>query len=94
MLKIRNLTKTYGNTIVLNNLNLDINSGEMIAIMGKSGSGKSTLLNSISGLTSIQDGKIYYHSKLLPTSNRNKMAEFREKEIGFIEPLGLNLCIQ
>ena len=54
MVKMENVSKVYssssGDVIALNNINLDVHVGELVAIVGKSGSGKTTLLNIISGL--------------------------------------------
>lgn len=56
---IRDLTLDYGNTRVLENLNLEIEQGEFIVLLGPSGCGKSTLLNCIAGLMDISDGQIH-----------------------------------
>lgn len=84
MLEIKNLTKSYGNTNVLHDLDLSVEEGMMIAIMGRSGSGKSTLLNAISGLVSVQNGSIKYKNEKIMLNNFNKMSAFREHEIGFV----------
>jgi NitT/TauT family transport system ATP-binding protein len=54
MIKIKNLTKTYGDKVVLDNLDLEFESGKITAILGESGSGKTTLLNIIAGITDYQ----------------------------------------
>ena len=62
MVKMENVSKVYssssGDVIALNNINLDVHVGELVAIVGKSGSGKTTLLNIISGLDQPTAGTI------------------------------------
>jgi len=60
MLKIVNASKKYKNNYVLKNINLEINKGEVVSIIGKSGCGKSTLLKCINRLETIDDGNIYF----------------------------------
>lgn len=55
---VNNLTKKYGSSLILNNLDLTIEKGEFITLLGPSGCGKSTLLRSIAGLTDIENGEI------------------------------------
>ena len=57
-LKVRNLTKNFGNTKVLKQINLDVSDGEFIVLLGPSGCGKSTLLNMIAGLENVDEGEI------------------------------------
>ena len=57
MIKIQNLTKTYGENAVYKNFNMQIEKGKITVILGESGSGKTTLLNALAGLTEYQ-GKI------------------------------------
>ena len=57
-LKVNNLTKNFGNTQVLKQINLEVNDGEFIVLLGPSGCGKSTLLNMIAGLESVDEGEI------------------------------------
>ncbi len=64
LIEIKNITKKFDNKIILENLNMTINKGDSIAIVGHNGSGKSTLLKIISGLVSIKEGEIKYHKDL------------------------------
>ena len=63
MLKLKNVSKKYKNTTILENINFEINKGEVVSIIGKSGCGKSTLLKCINKLESIDDGVIYFENK-------------------------------
>ena len=63
MLKLKNVSKKYKNTTILENINFEINKGEVVSIIGKSGCGKSTLLKCINRLESIDDGVIYFENK-------------------------------
>ena len=58
MVNVRKLDKKYGDKMVLRSINLDVNQGEIVAIMGSSGGGKTTLLRCISGLTPITSGEV------------------------------------
>ena len=88
ILKIENLSKTYGKNEAkveaLKNINLSINKGEFIAIVGPSGSGKSTLLHCIAGLDSITSGKVLINDIDISTLNEEEMSKFRREKFGFI----------
>jgi multiple sugar transport system ATP-binding protein len=56
--KISNLTKRFGNVTALENVNLEIENGEYLAILGPSGCGKTTLINCITGIVDITEGQI------------------------------------
>ena len=60
MIKMKNLSKSFGDHLVLNDINLEINEGEMVAILGESGSGKSTLLNIIGLIEGDYEGEYYF----------------------------------
>lgn len=86
MIELKNISKVYGKkhkTTALKDINLEIVSGEMTAIMGRSGCGKSTLINIIGGLTLSTEGEYYFEGKLLKNNNR-VMCDFRKKNVGFI----------
>lgn len=80
MLKIENVSKSYGKLKVLKNINLEVNKGDRIVIIGPSGSGKSTLLRTINYLAKPDTGKIYFNDKLL---NNENISLYRQK-IGMV----------
>lgn len=63
MLKLENLKKVYDGVTILENINLDIEDGEIISILGPSGCGKTTLLNLILGITEADGGKIFFNGQ-------------------------------
>lgn len=88
MLKCKNINKKFSDgekdINILNNINLEVSSGESIAIVGASGSGKSTLLHVISGLESACSGEIYLDNKLISDFSEDELCNTRLKKIGFI----------
>ena len=64
-ISFKNINKSFGNNKVINNFNVEINSGEFIVLVGPSGCGKSTLLRMISGLETIDKGEILLNDKLI-----------------------------
>lgn len=63
-IRFENVSKSFGKTKVINNLNLSIEKGERLILLGPSGCGKSTILRMISGLESVSEGKLYLNGKL------------------------------
>lgn len=63
MLKLEHIKKSYDNNVILEDINLEINDGEIVSILGPSGSGKTTLLNLILGLTDVDSGIIEFDGK-------------------------------
>lgn len=87
MIKIRDLNKTYQGVSplhVLKGINMDVDRGEFISIMGASGSGKSTLLNILGVLDNYDTGEYHLDGLLIKDLSENKAAEIRNKKIGFI----------
>lgn len=88
ILKIVSIEKYYGNksslTKAINNISLEANKGEFVAIMGASGSGKTTLLNCISTIDKVTAGHIYVAGEDITALKGNKLNEFRREELGFI----------
>lgn len=71
MVRFMNVTKSYGSLVVLDDLNLDIQRGEMVSVIGPSGSGKTTVLRMLMTLESINGGVIYIDGKPLTHMERN-----------------------
>ena len=63
-IRFENVSKSFGKTKVINNLNLSIEKGERLILLGPSGCGKSTILRMISGLESVSTGNLYLNGKL------------------------------
>jgi polar amino acid transport system ATP-binding protein len=80
---IRALRKSYGSNEVLKGIDLQVESGEVIAIIGKSGSGKSTLLRCINGLEEFQSGELTVDGKPLLHKNAAAMRALRQR-VGMI----------
>lgn len=83
LLKIENLMKIYGNDTnkltAVNNINLSVNKGEFIAIIGPSGSGKSTLLHMIGGVDTPTSGKIFIEGVDISKYNSKELAIYRRR---------------
>lgn len=88
IIKTKNLIKEYGqgeNTIfALNNVSIDLEEGEFVAIVGSSGSGKSTLLNMLGGLDFPTEGEIYVRGTRLSDLKGDDLTIFRRRNIGFV----------
>lgn len=87
-LRVRNLCKTYvvskRQNNVLRNVNLSIQSGEMVAVMGPSGSGKTTLLYTISGMDEATAGEVDFFGESLTSMSANAMSDLRLAKMGFV----------
>ena len=88
MININSLSKEYimgdNKLLALDNIDLSINEGDFVSIMGSSGSGKSTLMNIIGCLDVPSSGEYHFRDKNVSTLNSNKLAELRNKDIGFV----------
>lgn len=84
MIEIKDLKKSFGELQVLRGVNLSIEKGETISIVGPSGAGKTTLLQLIGTLDKPDSGSIRYNGTELCTMNASQLANFRNKHIGFV----------
>lgn len=88
VIELKNLQKRYKvgkeKLHVLKSINLTINQGEFVMIMGKSGSGKTTLLNILGFLDKFDDGSYFFEYNNVTNLNENKRSEFRNTNIGFV----------
>lgn len=88
IIKLENIGKIYNSGATsyqaLKNINLEINAGDFISIMGPSGSGKSTLMNIIGCLDYPTSGKYYFEDIEITKYNKNQLAQLRNLKIGFI----------
>ena len=87
MIHLKDINKTYQGAQplhVLKGINLDIEAGEFVSIMGASGSGKSTLLNILGILDNYDTGEYVLDGKLIKNLSESRAAEYRNKMIGFI----------
>ena len=101
ILELRNVEKIYGekdNQVkALRNINLKVEEGEFVAIVGTSGSGKSTCLNLIGGLDNPTSGQIFIKNKEIGSLSRKELTIFRRRNIlisftaGWLDVIKLNL---
>ncbi|MBZ1328769.1 ABC transporter ATP-binding protein [Clostridium botulinum] len=84
MIKMQNITKKFGNKIILNKFSLDIKEGELLAITGLSGSGKSTILNIIGLLEDIDSGKFILDGNENIKVNSSKANKILRETIGYL----------
>jgi putative ABC transport system ATP-binding protein len=88
LISARGLHLSFGLTEALRGIDLDIRSGEMLAIMGPSGSGKSTLLHVLAGVLSPAGGRVDYDGRCISALNETERARLRLMEFGFVFQFG------
>lgn len=84
MLTATNIQKRYGTVDVLKGVDITINRGEVVSIVGPSGSGKSTLLHILGTLDKPDKGEVYLHDQNITRLQGNNLSSFRNKHIGFV----------
>lgn len=84
MIRVKDIHKSFGSLEVLKGVNLEIQKGEIVSIIGKSGAGKTTLLQIIGTLDKANSGKVEINGVDVSGLNEKELAEFRNKHIGFI----------
>ena len=87
VIQLKDINKTYNNGAplhVLKGINLDIQKGEFVSIMGASGSGKTTLLNMMAAIDHVTSGHIYYDDLDITEMSADQLSEFRKENLGFV----------
>ena len=84
MIKVSNIHKSFGKVEVLKGVDLTINKSEIVSIVGASGAGKSTLLQIIGTLDKADNGRVIIDNQDINVLNQKKLADFRNKKIGFV----------
>ena len=84
MIEVKNIHKSFGTLVVLKGVDLTVEKGEIVSIIGKSGAGKTTLLQIIGTLDKADSGNVVINGLDVSGLNDRELAEFRNKHIGFI----------
>ena len=84
MLKATNITRNYNDLSVLKGVDIFVNKGEIVSIVGSSGAGKSTLLHILGSLDKANAGEIWINNERIDTLKEKELAKFRNKHIGFV----------
>ena len=84
MIKVEKIYKSFGNLQVLKGIDLEVNKGEIVSIVGPSGAGKTTLLMIMGTLERADSGKVYFNGDDLSRLAEKELSDFRNKNIGFV----------
>lgn len=84
ILQARELTKTFGTTQAMRGISLEVQTGEVLAIMGPSGSGKSTLLHALAGIDTPSSGEVLFKNRRIDTLSDTERTVLRRTSFGFI----------
>ena len=84
LLQAESLSKSFGTVTAVNNIDLQIKSGEIVAIMGRSGSGKSTTMHLLAGLEQPSGGHVFYQGQDIASLDEDALALWRRDNIGLV----------
>lgn len=84
MLKVENIVKKYGELVVLKEVSLLVEKGEIVCIVGPSGAGKSTLLHIMGTLDSFDSGSVHFENINIKSLKPDELADFRNNNLGFV----------
>ena len=88
IISAKNIKKSFGQTHALRGVSLDVEAGEVLAIMGPSGSGKSTLLHSLAAITKVDSGEIDFDGRRIDKLNDDQRSILRRTSFGFVFQFG------
>lgn len=84
MIEVKNITKSYGQLKVLKGIDLTVDKGEIVSIVGASGAGKTTLLQIIGTLDKADSGSVTVNGQKITGLSDNRLSDFRNRNIGFV----------
>ena len=84
MIKAENIEKSYNGEKVLRGVNLEIQDGEFVAVMGESGSGKSTLISILGGFLEQDLGEVFWDGRDISELSESELSRLRSSEVGFV----------
>lgn len=84
MISLKNISKNYGNSLILKDISINFRNEEFVAILGKSGSGKSTLLNIIGGLDTVTSGDVLIDGVSVNKYKDKDFDKYRKNRVGFV----------
>jgi lipoprotein-releasing system ATP-binding protein len=84
LIKVENITKSFGDLQVLKGINLEVPAGKLYSIVGPSGAGKTTLLQIIGTLSKPNMGNVFINGQNISQMGETQLADFRNKQIGFV----------
>ena len=93
LLKLQNIYKNFGNVKVLKDVNIKINKGEVVALIGDNGAGKSTLIEVITGVHSPNSGKVFFKEKEVQIKSISPSVTTNVADIAIIPKKGID-CIK
>ena len=84
MIQLKNITKSFGSLQVLRGIDLSVEEGQVVSIVGPSGAGKTTLLQIMGTLDKADSGQVIINGQDISTLNQKKLSRFRNKHLGFV----------
>jgi putative ABC transport system ATP-binding protein len=88
LLSARGVTRSFGTTLALRGADVDVEAGEVVAIMGPSGSGKSTLLHCLAGILTPDEGSVWFDGQQIDRLGDRARTELRRRRFGFVFQFG------
>ncbi|MEE0691191.1 MAG: ATP-binding cassette domain-containing protein, partial [Bacteroidaceae bacterium] len=84
MIQLKNITKSFGSLQVLRGIDLSVEEGQVVSIVGPSGAGKTTLLQIMGTLDKADGGQVIINGQDISALNQKKLSRFRNKHLGFV----------